>query len=162
MKTLKLLLSIVITGFFVSCSNAQDAPKPVKDAFAKKFSNAKSVKWGKENDSEWEAEFKMDGSEYSANFMQDGTWKETEHEMKMNDMPSNVMEAVKTQYPDYKMSEPEMSETAAGMVYEFELKKGAEKMEIAMDAQGKVMNKKMSDNEDKDGEDKDGEDEDND
>jgi len=76
----------MIVGIATLQSCGQSVPEKVKSAFAGKFPNASSVKWDKENDEEWEAEFKMDGKEYSANFTVDGNWKETEYEIKKSEI----------------------------------------------------------------------------
>ncbi|HQH42100.1 MAG TPA: hypothetical protein PK825_10175, partial [Bacteroidales bacterium] len=69
MKTTMFLLSVfLILSFPVRGQNGQNVPEAVKTAFAKQFPNATKVKWSKENDKEWEAEFKTDGKAYSANF----------------------------------------------------------------------------------------------
>lgn len=117
------------------------APDAATKAFSVKFPNAKNVKWDKENENEWEAEFKMAGVEYSANFTSDGTWKETEHEIKKSEVPANVMAVITTEYPGYKIEEMEISETSAGSVYEFEIEKGETEWEIAIDSSGKVTKK---------------------
>lgn len=44
-------------------------------------------------------------------------------------------------YPDYRIEKAEISETKAGVVYEFDLKKGKSKIEVAMDKSGKLLNK---------------------
>ncbi len=74
MKSLKIILGLLlVTSIFAFTSSADKAPKKVIDAFTKKFPTAKKVKWEKENDKKWEAEFKMNRKEYSANFLSDGT-----------------------------------------------------------------------------------------
>jgi len=154
MKTLKVILgAFLVTTLFAFASGGDKAPKKVKDAFAKKFPTAKKVKWEKENATEWEAEFKMNNTEYSANFMADGTWTETEHEIDEKEIPAIVKKALSTNFPVYEMEEVEISETAQGMVYEFEIEKGETEMEVAIDANGKIVKqevKKEDDKEDKD------------
>jgi len=154
MKRLKVLFTVAITSVMLSfCSAQEKVPQNVQDAFVKKFPTAKSVKWDKENDTEWEAEFKMDKMEYSANFMSNGTWKETEHEIAEKDIPGAVKQSLASNFAGYKIKEMEVSETAEGMVYEFEVKKGEVEMEVAIDASGEVVMKKMmkeSDEEDND------------
>ena len=81
----------------------------------------KKVKWDKESDAEWEAEFKMDGMEYSANFLEDGTWKETEHEIEQKDIPDAVRATLDNELPGYEIEEAEISETVDGLTYEFEV-----------------------------------------
>lgn len=150
MKTLRFFGILLFSASLFATTIKKDVPKVVKDAFAKKFPSAKSVSWDRENSSEWEAEFKMDGMEYSANFTNDGAWKETEHEVKQADVPRKVMASLQKEYPDYKVRESEVSETSEGMVYEFEIKKGGSKMEVALDSDGRVVSKEESDVEDED------------
>lgn len=155
MKTVKLMsLSILLVGM-AACAQKNDTPKAVTNAFAKKFPTAKSVSWDKEGASEWEAEFKMDGMEYSANFDTKGTWKETEHAVELSKVPQKVKDALMKNFPDYKVKESEVSETADGMVYEFEIKKGDSKMEIAIDANGIIKKKEKMGDEENDKEDND-------
>ena len=88
-------------------------------------------------------EFKMKGMEYSANFLEDGTWKETEHEIKQNAIPATIKTVLDTQFSGYKIEESEISETKEGFLYEFELEKGEQMMEVAIDKNGKVVKKEM-------------------
>ncbi|WP_028283546.1 PepSY-like domain-containing protein [Olleya marilimosa] len=154
MKTLKVILgAFLVTTIFAFASGGDKAPQKVKEAFAKKFPTAKKVKWEKENATEWEAEFKMNKVEYSANFLEDGTWKETEHEIEEKDIPQNVKTVLATKFPGYEMEEVEISETKDGMVYEFEIEKGESNMEVVIDTNGKIVKqevKKEDDKEDKD------------
>src|SRR5680860_864403 len=154
MKKVKILgtlaLAMVMGTGIYAFGPGDDAPKKVKDAFAKKFPTVKKVKWDKENETEWEAEFKMKGTEYSANFMEDGTWKETEHEIKKNAIPANLKTTLDTEFSGYKIGEAEISETSEGSVYEFELEKGEQAMEVAIDTNGKVVKKEMKEEGDED------------
>lgn len=147
MKMLEFLGIMLMSASLFAGTVKKDVPKVVKDAFAKKFPNAKSVSWDQENASEWEAEFKMDGAEYSANFTNDGAWKETEHEVKQNDVPQNVMASLKKEFPGYGIKESEISETAEGMVYEFEINKSGKTMEVAIDKNGQIVKKESADQE---------------
>lgn len=144
------MMSLFLGLGVMSC--AQQTPAAVKEALEKKFPEAKSIKWEKENDSEWEAEFKMNGIEYSANFSTDGTWKETEHEMKAKDLPEAVSNTLASSFSDYKVEEAEMVETPSFSGYEIELEKGKETLEVVIDQSGKVLKKKIE-NEDEDEED---------
>lgn len=136
----------------VAFTTKDKVPQAVKDAFAKKFPTAKKVDWEKENDKEWEAEFKLNKVEYSANFLQDGTWKETEHEIKESEIPQAVLTSLKSNFPGYEIEEAEISETAEGTVYEFEIEKGKSEMEVTIDSNGKVI-KKQSEEESENDED---------
>lgn len=140
---------------FTACAQKTTAPKNVVKAFTQKFPDAKSVKWDKENDTEWEAEFKLHGEEYSANFSTDATWKETEHEIETSAIPANVKQTLDSEFVGYKIEEAEISETADGSVYEFELVKDETEMEVAISPDGKVVKKEVKAEEEEDEEDKD-------
>jgi len=125
---------------FSACGQAdKNVPEKVKTAFAKKFENAKKVKWDKENETEWEAEFKMDGKKYSANFDLDGNWMETEYEIKKADIPAVVQATLDADFLGYKVEEAEVSETTDGKFYEFEIEKGKTEKEITIDESGKIV-----------------------
>ncbi len=137
----------------IACTTETEdkVPQVVKDAFAKKFPTAKKVDWEKENKNEWEAEFKLNKVKYSANFLEDGTWKETEYEIDKKEVPKNVILSLESSFPGYEIEEAEISETAEGMVYEFEIEKGKSEIEVTINSFGKVIKKHI----DKDVEDED-------
>jgi hypothetical protein len=154
MKIITGLLGLVLTAglFAFNVGGGEKVPQKVKDAFTKKFPTAKKVDWDKESETEWEAEFKMNKVEYSANFLEDGTWQETEHEIEKKDVPQNVQLALTKAFPDFDIEEVEVSETIKGMVYEFDIEKGETEMEVAIDPSGKIVKQelKKEDGEDKD------------
>jgi len=131
------------------------APEAVTTAFSKKFPKAEEVKWDKENATEWEAEFELDEMEYSANFSSDGKWLETEHEIKMSEVPAAVKKTLDSEFAGYDIEEAEISEKADGMLYEFELEKGESDLEVAINASGEVVKKEVLKEDGKDEEDED-------
>jgi hypothetical protein len=154
MKKMILGLSLILMATVaIACSDSgkDKVPKAVKDAFTKKFPTAKKVDWDKENDTEWEAEFKMSRMEYSANFLTDGTWKETEHVIDEELVPQDVMASLKLNFPGYKMEGAEISETKDNIVFEFEIEKGESEMEVGIDDKGRVVKKQVKDDDDEEG-----------
>ncbi len=154
MRRIKLLwkvltLSVGVSGF-VACAQKIEVPADVQKAFKEKFPSIHKVKWAMESDMEWEAEFKIKETSYSANFIEDGTWMETEHEVKMKEIPESVKATLKREFSDFKVEESEYSETKEESVYEFSLEKGEVKMEVAIDAQGKLVKKEMKEENDDD------------
>ncbi|WP_026838165.1 PepSY-like domain-containing protein [Gillisia sp. JM1] len=147
MKIIKAFLSVLLSiGLFAFGTVQGDiVPKKVKEAFQKKFPTAYSVDWEKESETEWEAEFRMNKVEYSANFLEDGTWKETEHELSEKDIPKNIYNSLMTEFPGYEIEEAEISETEAGTFYEFEIEKGKSVMEVFMTMEGKITKKDVVD-----------------
>lgn len=141
MKTLKLFVIAFLAISINACAQKTNVPENVNKAFTQKFPDAKSVKWDKENDTEWEAEFKLNGEDYSANFSTAGVWKETEHEIEISAIPAPVKQTLDSEFAGYKIKEAEISETAEGGVYEFALEKDETEMEVAISPDGKVVKK---------------------
>lgn len=132
----KVMLSFVI-ALICSCMFAKTPPKAVSDAFMKKFPTATNVSWGKEGPKEWEAEFTLKGEKISANFSQDGTWLETEQEIKAADLPKAILSNVKMKYGTWKIAEADKTETAKyGTIYEVDFKSGIKRKSLAFKADG--------------------------
>ena len=142
---MKNLVLVFVAASFMSLAacgqNAKDLPTKVKTAFEQKFPGAQKVKWGKENATEWEAEFTLNSKEYSANFNADGHWIETEYEIGEKEIPAAVTKTLSEEFSGYKLVESEISETANGKVYEFEIKTGSGKMEVAINTDGTIVKK---------------------
>jgi hypothetical protein len=141
MKTSILIMAALLISLNFYGQEVKDLPAGVKTAFIQKFPNATGAKWGKENEKEWEAEFKMDGKDYSANFDNAGGWMETEYKISGKEIPASVTASIRKEFAGYKTDESEVSETVKGKVYEFVLSKGEVKMEAAFDLNGKLISK---------------------
>lgn len=140
---------MILAVFSLSaCGQQKNVPAKVKTAFEQKFPNAQKVKWDKENETEWEAEFKMSGKEYSANFSADGKWMETEYEIEESEIPLAVQKTLDNEFADYEIEEVEISETTDGKVYEFAIEKDETKLEVAISPDGKVVKKEVQKEED--------------
>lgn len=113
------------------------APAAVISAFKQKFPTATKVSWGKENAKEWEAEFTLDGNKVSANFNLEGVWLETEMEIPVSKLPKAVADAIQKQYPNWKITEANKTETAKnGWIYEADIKSGKQKKEVVFKEDG--------------------------
>jgi len=150
MKTVKLIVIAFMAISINACAQKVNVTEKVKTAFEQKFPNAQKIKWSKENETEWEAEFRFKGEEYSANFTSDGVWKETEHEIETSAIPVNVKQTLDAEFAGYKIEEAEISETAEGSVYEFAIEKKEQKMEVAISPDGMVKKKEVKKEEDED------------
>ncbi|MFQ3214716.1 MAG: outer membrane biogenesis lipoprotein LolB [Marivirga sp.] len=142
-KTVSLVAYIVGAALLNACAQTTEVPKAVMEAFSQKSPDAKKVKWDKEDETEWEAKFKTNGREYSANFTTAGGWKETEHEINMNKAPAAVKATLEQEFRDYAVEESEISKTTEGKVYEFALEKDETEIEVAIDVNGKIIKKQL-------------------
>lgn len=120
----------------VAC--AQDPPKSVADNFNMKFQDATKVKWDQEEKNEWEAEFKLNGTEISASFDNAGKWLETETEVNKKNLPEKVKNAVNAAYSDWKTESAESIETPSFKGYELGIEKGKEEHDILVSGDGKI------------------------
>ena len=131
---------IILLAFALPLSMmAQKAPVAVTKAFAAKFPNVKKVDFDKEKSGEYEAEFKVNGVEMSANFTATGEWVETETEIPVAQLPAAVVTAIKKGHPNAKTVGAAKIETAKGMKYEADLKEGMKKSEVLYDASGNLV-----------------------
>ena len=148
MKTSILILSAaVLFGFNACVQSGKEVPEAIKSAFSQKFPDATHVKWDKENGNEWEAEFKMNGIKYSANFENSGTWTETEYRISLKDIPEAVKTSLDNESAGAKIKESEVCETKEGKVYEFVIRKGENVMELQINDAGRIIKKEQSDEE---------------
>jgi len=138
-------LTITVIGLALllvyACDTDKKVPEKVKTSFAQKFPDAKNIEWAMENDTEWEAEFTMNGVDYSSNFTVAGEWTETEFEMKITELPEVVQTVINSDYSDYNIEGIESSETKEGVVYEIALEKGENNVELSISKEGVLLNK---------------------
>lgn len=97
------------------------------------------VKWGKESAKEYEAEFKLNGNNVSANFGADGAWVETETVMKVTGLPAAVVDAIKKNYPGAVITTAEkLEEPGDKLLYETVIKVNGKKKTLELNADGSL------------------------
>jgi hypothetical protein len=85
-------------------------PSEVTDAFKAKYPSATNVEW-KDNVSNFEAEFKMNDAECTAQFSSKGEWKESTKKMSFDALPAAVKDGFKkSKYNDWKTGSVRMIE----------------------------------------------------
>ncbi len=138
MKKFSMILAAMFMAIsFTACSQSK-VPEAVKTAFSKKYPTVKKVDWGKEGKTQWEAEFKLNGTDVSANFDLQGNWKETETDMKVSNLPAVVVKTINDQFPGYQIKDANLNETPQRVAYEIDIKKGKSKKEVTIDKKGKL------------------------
>ena len=113
-------------------------PTNVKEAFTKDFPG-KKVKWEKEGDN-FEAEFKVKGSDASAVYDKKGYRKEIEITIKTVELPNEALQYVNKNYPKSKIMEAAKITNDKNLVtYEAEVKKEGKTYEILFNDNGKFI-----------------------
>ena len=136
-----IILMFVLSLLTLNTFSQKNVPEYVKKEFVKKYPTAQAVKWGSEEDNEWEAEFKINGQEMSASFDNKGTWLETEAEISEKDLPAAVSITLKTEFQGYKSGEISSIENPHMKGFEVALKKGDSSLEVVFDNSGKLIKK---------------------
>ncbi len=125
---------------FVCNDQLLTLPALVKTAFSNKYPSVTSIKWGKENAKEYEAEFKLNNTDVSANFKMDGTWVETETTIPANELPAAVTNAVNTKYQGAVYGRTEKIEKPGGKIlYEVNITVKGKKKELELDPNGVIV-----------------------
>ena len=141
---IKILVAVLIFSFTVFAQNVK-VPQKTKEAFAKLYSNATKVKWGKESKRDFEAEFIYKGQTISVVMNKYGELLETETDIDIKKLPQNIIPFIKKNHPGHKLTEAAKIVDAKGMVtYETEITKGNSKRDIIFDADGKPVTKKIN------------------
>lgn len=150
-----MLITVLSIGIIsTSCAQGKKAaPAAVTAAFKAQFPTVQKAKWDMEEEGEWEAEFKSGGKEMSANYKADGTWLETETELKEAGLPQAVKDAVAAQFAGSKVEEVNLVETPGQpAAYEVELEKGETTVEALFSADGTLVKQKVEEEDDDDDE----------
>jgi len=132
--------------------SADKVPSAVTSAFKTKFPTAAKASWELENKTEYEAEFKLNGEEVSANFDNTGKWLETETEIKVSALPAVIQSTLKKDFAGFKVEEASKIESLKnGNCFEAEIEKGEETFDVLFSTDGKVLSKtKLEEKEKKD------------
>ena len=139
MKKVILLAGIAISS--ASCAQSKEnkvVPKVVSEAFAKEYPNTK-VEWDIEDDG-FEAEFKLNGKDASADYDKNGNKLAIEIEVNESELPTSVLTYIKTNYPNQKIKESaKITDSTNVVTYEAEIKIDGKKSDLIFDTNGKLI-----------------------
>ena len=136
---MKNIFIVLVVGIVASTSASCQLKitEAAKKAFASMFPNATNLKWEKESADEYEANFKLNNTDVSANFKHDGSWVETETTIKANELPSAVTNAINTKYPGAIYTRTEKIEKPGGKIlYEAVIKVNGKRKEMEVNPDG--------------------------
>ena len=100
-KTVLLLLLLVSFGAVKSFAQIRKVPAEVTDAFKAKYPDAQNVEW-KDKVTFFEASFKFNNADMTADFSTKGEWQETGKKMDFDALPDAVKDGFKkSKYSDW-------------------------------------------------------------
>jgi Putative beta-lactamase-inhibitor-like, PepSY-like len=130
---------LLLFSQLLSCQ-LSDPPAKVIQAFNQKYPNAKEVSWNADRNARHEAEFKLGGIHYRADFKTDGTWVETETTVKWKDLPAATKESFKKESNQKAIVEIELVDShEKGKFYDIEYKISVGKQDILITPDGKIL-----------------------
>lgn len=143
MKKQLILVVLFLNILFLSCkqnANAQ-APDPVKKIFQAMYPGENDPDWHKDDNGNYESNFKIDGIKYRADFKPTGEWIETESSIDFDELPQAVQDKIKSEYDKSDITEIEKVEHhSKGLFYDVEFKRKGKNKDVEMTASGEVIN----------------------
>lgn len=144
MKKFSILLAGFLTVGLLSCQEKKDdkkgkneVPKAVEMAFQKKYPGENDPDWKQDDHGYWESHFKKNGEKYRADFNADGTWVETENDIKKKNLPKAIKKAIKKNYSDYEITEVEhVMNAEKGEFYDVEFKRKGKNKDVMFKKDG--------------------------
>jgi len=141
MKNIISFFLIIFILNVLSCQSNEEVPKAVKVNFNEKYPNENDPDWHKDQNGNFESNFKKDGKHYRADFSPTGEWIETELSIEKDDLPDAVKKKLKESYDDLKIVEiEEVQHATKGLFYDVEFKKDGDKHDVEFDKAGNVIN----------------------
>lgn len=116
-------------------------PSVVMNNFQQKFSTATNVEWELEGDI-YNVEFDANNNEHEVWIDSKGKIINHKEEIKVNQVPANIREAVKRDFPQYRIDDADKYETDGKVTYKLELDNRTDiEWKVTYDNTGKLLNK---------------------
>lgn len=128
MRTIKNALALMLVLMFLSfAASAQfvEVPSAVKEAFDKKFPDAKQVEWV-HNIGKPEVRFVQNEKKCWSRFTSKGVWEVTEIKFTQAELPTEVSDGLhKSKYVDWPVKDVYKYERVGGITYKIVVSKGS-------------------------------------
>lgn len=138
-----LLIGIAFIFLNVSCQQAvtgQEVPKAVKKNFKKMYPGENDTDWHIDSHGYYEAHFKQEGIKYRADYNKDGSWYETETNIKKKELPEAIRKVIKQQFSELKISEVEkVQHHSKGLFYDVEFKRKGKNKDVEFKEDGSIL-----------------------
>ena len=145
MKRISILIASCLSIGILSCQEKKDdkegeVPEAVQIAFQNKYPGENDPDWRKDDHGYWESHFKQHGEKYRADFNADGTWVETENDIKTKNLPEAIKKVIGEKYSKYEITEVEHVDNAEkGEFYDVEFKQKGKNKDVMFREDGTII-----------------------
>ncbi|MFC0605677.1 PepSY-like domain-containing protein [Winogradskyella pulchriflava] len=141
MKKLLIPIFVIVLAFNCNTNASAQAPDAVKKTFQSKYPGENDPDWHKDANGYYEANFKIDGIKYRADFKADGSWVETETSIDKKDLPKAIKKVIESKFKDEDITEVEKVQSATkGEFYDVEFKQKGKNKDVEFRADGTIIN----------------------
>ena len=148
MKKISILLALFLSAGILSCqekskkNDKSEVPEAVRTAFQKKYPGEDDPDWKQDDHGYWESHFKIDGEKYRADYNADGSWVETENDIKTDNLPAKIKKVIEARYSEYEITEVEHVTSAKyGEFYDVEFKQKGKNKDVMFRKDGTEVEK---------------------
>jgi hypothetical protein len=116
-----------------SCQDSKQSkvPQSVVANFQAKYPGETDPDWELDDNGLWEANFKINGEKYRADFNPNGLWIETENSIKKSNLPKAIKQSIERDYKNLKITEVErVHHHSKGIFYDVEFKQKGKNMDV--------------------------------
>lgn len=146
-----LTVALITNAACAQKKTAEKVPAAVSSTFKAKFPAASKISWEVETANAYEAAFKINGEDVSANFDSTGMWLETETEINVSALPASIHSILDKDFAGYKINEAsKIEDVKNGIHFEAEIEKGEESFDVLFTPDGKMLGKTKIEKEDND------------
>jgi len=136
---MKFLYTAVFSTMMMLVASCQDmkeskdskVPQSVSANFQSKYPGENDPDWKLDANDNWEANFKIDGVKYRADYKPNGLWIETENSIDKNELPNTIRDAIERDYSDEKITEIErVTHHSKGLFYDVEFRRKGKNKDV--------------------------------
>jgi len=138
-------LTLVLFAMFATVAmNAQDlksseVPKIFTEGLLKVYPNATDIEWERSG-TEYKVEFEVGKMEHEIWFNRDGKMVKVEKDITSAEIPANLKEIIKRDYPNYRIDSVESVEMDGDVTYVVELEKSwNQSIKITFNTNGQIL-----------------------
>ncbi len=140
---MKTFVFVVIFLVVIQSCSSNEVPESVRQKFLDMEPSANDLEWA-DNGDMYRVYYKLDGQKVTSYFDYFGQWMETETEITVQELRTEVLNVLQTKFVDYSIIDIEIVRTSDGQeLYEIDLDKAGKTYDILFDTTGQILRKKI-------------------